>query len=130
MRVHSHMCAQYAATLVHTHTYTHTHLFTHTDQTQVHLPDQEVDADDTLRLGAPAPGHHCGLGLGPQVATTPCQEAIPPGYCLSLAQHWGGGRGGLRGTEGAPGERRLWGQGVRHEEPGRPGFLGDRGAGS
>ena len=37
---------------------------------------------------------HCGLGLGPQVATTPGQEAVLPRYCLALAQHWGGVWGG------------------------------------
>lgn len=53
----THVYTIYSHTCAHTHTHTHTpvHTHTHTDQTQVHLPDQEVDADDTLRLGAPAP---------------------------------------------------------------------------
>lgn len=92
------------------------------------LPDQEMDADDTLRLGAPAPRHHCGLGLGPQVATTPGQEAVLPRYCLALAQHWGGAWGGVRAT----GERRPWEQragyeGAREEKV--PGDLGKQAAG-
>lgn len=40
----------------------------------------------------------------------------------------GRGTGGLRATARATGERRLRGQGVRYEEPGRTGFLGERGA--
>ena len=114
----SHTCAPYTCTPVHIHTRTPVH--TYADQTRTthtvtpppsRLPDQEMDADDTLRLGAPAPRHHCGLGLGPQVATTPGQEAVLPRYCLALAQHWGGAWGGVRAT----GERRPWEQGAGYD---------------
>lgn len=119
---------------------THTPVHTHADQTHPHsrptpsrLPDQEVDTDNTLRLGAPAPRHHCGLGLGPQVATTPGQEAILPRHCLALAQHCERGQGGVRATEGASGERRIWEQrlGMKGPEKRRlPGLWGAGGLAS
>ena len=55
----SHMCAPCTCTLEHIHTYLFIHMQTRPMHTDIpppsRLPDQEVDADDTLRLGTPAP---------------------------------------------------------------------------
>lgn len=82
------------------------------------LPDQEVDADDTL-TGDPGPLTPLWLSLGPQVATTPGQEAVLPRYCLALAQHWGGVWEGL----GKP-RREGNGRGMGYEGSGKRMFPG------
>jgi len=54
-------------------------------------PEDEVEADDALGLGAAAVGDDGGLGLRPQEPPALGQEPVLARHRLPLAQHCGGG---------------------------------------
>lgn len=53
----------------------------------IKVPEDEVEADDGIRLGRFTVVQHRGLSLRPHVATVVCQETVLAGANLTFGEH-------------------------------------------